>query len=520
MGEIMPYVVTPLTYTYFQHMTKTLFKPFLRILGINLDKGLIFGMVAGRIYVNVSLFGKMVQNMPGPVKMDLSEVFGGVPTNVFEAEGKENFIYQLFKTLAFIVSSPFLLMAYLFLSRKSNTDRLFNIMRNNSVRSMQANYQSLSINDLADRLHWYTVWKKNIFTAGIGISSGMGFTSGFLGICKKWLNDDKNKTGNLLLTGVGNMASADSGRELIHFASWIEKNEKIKKIVLESRSFEILRKELSESNIGKEFIERWNFFMELHGHHARGEVDLFVPRWSEQPDYILDMLKGYIGKADDFISQQNENKKLRDELYKDVMKKLKNPIKRILFNFFLSKARSGLSTRENYKSEVVRLLSIARKSLYEMERRFINEGTLREKDDIFFITLEELDMLLKGKAVKKIDELIALRRQEFTENQSLTPPPIVIGKYDANAALHSSFQKVDSCLNGIPVSSGIARGAARVIMDCQCEDKLLPGEILVAPFTDPGWTPYFLNAAGIVMDMGGMLSHGSIVAREYGIRQL
>ncbi|TYQ17746.1 UNVERIFIED_CONTAM: pyruvate,water dikinase [Acetivibrio alkalicellulosi] len=517
VGEIMPYVITPLCYSYFQHISKAIFKPFLRLLGVNLDKRLMFGSIAGRVYVNLSLFDKMIKNAPGPIKMNLSEVFGGVPTNISESNDKKHLFRQALTSLALIVSFPFLLVVFLFISRKNNIDGLLNTMRSRSARLMYNNYESLNINDLTDRLYWYVIWKKKIFTAGVGVSSGMGYTTAFLKICKKWLNDDSNKVGNILLACVGNMASADAGRDLIFFASWIEKNEDLKKIVLESKNFETLKKDLSAINIKKEFIDRWDNFMELHGHHARGEVDLFIPRWWEQPDYILDMLKGYLGKSEDFISQQNQNKKSRDDVYKSVIKQLKNPIKPVIFNFFLNKARRGLSTRENYKSEVVRLLSIARKSLYEIERRFINQGILREKDDIFFITIEELNILLKGEFVKGIDELIALRRQEFMENQNITPPPVVIGKYDPQKAAPSSFSNVTSCLKGISVSSGISRGFARVITDCHCEAKLLPGEILVAPFTDPGWTPYFLNAAGIVMDMGGMLSHGSIVAREYGI---
>ncbi|MDO9557891.1 MAG: PEP-utilizing enzyme [Coriobacteriia bacterium] len=98
----------------------------------------------------------------------------------------------------------------------------------------------------------------------------------------------------------------------------------------------------------------------------------------------------------------------------------------------------------------------------------------------------------------------------------LSPPPVVIGDWDEHSEPIKLPDGVE-VLKGISVSAGVVRGPARVFLSVDSEEEVLPGEILVAPFTDPGWTPYFIPAAGIVMDMGGMLSHGSIIAREYGI---
>jgi pyruvate,water dikinase len=118
---------------------------------------------------------------------------------------------------------------------------------------------------------------------------------------------------------------------------------------------------------------------------------------------------------------------------------------------------------------------------------------------------------------------IAERRAEYERNLTVTPPPVVVGRPDA-----VQFAEQDSdaaappagepgrVLEGLGVCPGVVEGPARVILKSGTE-QVLPGEVLVAPSTDPGWAPYFLNAAAVVMDMGGILSHGSIVAREYGL---
>jgi pyruvate,water dikinase len=113
--------------------------------------------------------------------------------------------------------------------------------------------------------------------------------------------------------------------------------------------------------------------------------------------------------------------------------------------------------------------------------------------------------------------LVAGRRALYERNLRLTPPAVVVGRFDPEAFVPDAVDGGRKVFHGLGVSAGTATGRARVILRSDATERVRPGEILVAPFTDPGWTPYFLAAAGIVMDMGGMLSHGSIVAREYGI---
>ena len=113
--------------------------------------------------------------------------------------------------------------------------------------------------------------------------------------------------------------------------------------------------------------------------------------------------------------------------------------------------------------------------------------------------------------------VIAARKAEYARHKRLNPPPVVVGRYDSTTAVPVAAGPQMRTLQGLAVSPGIVTGKARVILQDDAAERLEPGEVLVAPYTDPGWTPYFLAAAGVVVDVGGLLSHGSVVAREYGL---
>ena len=154
--------------------------------------------------------------------------------------------------------------------------------------------------------------------------------------------------------------------------------------------------------------------------------------------------------------------------------------------------------------------------LLELGARLAHRGVLSSADDIFFLQLEELEAVLSPTSGFDPTSRIAGRRLEYQTNLQITPPSVIKGRFDPDNFEPDPVDRSVEVLTGVPVSPGVMTGKARVIARAG-DDQVRPGEILVAPFTDPGWTPYFLNAAAIVMDLGGMLSHGSIVAREYGI---
>jgi len=139
------------------------------------------------------------------------------------------------------------------------------------------------------------------------------------------------------------------------------------------------------------------------------------------------------------------------------------------------------------------------------------------RDDIFFLEVSELEPVATGGASFDWRGRIELRRREYERNLKLSPPQIVNGRFDPDAGRRPVANADAKLLEGIAASPGRVTGPARVILRTDDHEQVLPGEILIAPFTDPAWSPYFITAAGLVMEQGGILSHGSIVAREYGL---
>jgi pyruvate,water dikinase len=280
-----------------------------------------------------------------------------------------------------------------------------------------------------------------------------------------------------------------------------------------------VRARLGCTEHGRKFLAVWDAFMAEHGHHCRGELELSNARWSETPDYILGLVRGYLRSLGQSNPLENQRRLAdeRERLTVQCRARLKNPIKRWIFSRSLRRAQELAVFREHLKNLGVRRIAFVRRVLLALGQRLHEQGSLSGRDDIFFLEISEIEPVAMGSASFDWRERIELRRREYEKNLKLTPPPVVIGRFDPNAPGWPVANVGAKLLEGIPVSPGIVTGPARVILRTDEHQQVLPGEILIAPFTDPAWSPYFITAAGVVMEQGGILSHGSIVAREYGL---
>jgi pyruvate,water dikinase len=171
--------------------------------------------------------------------------------------------------------------------------------------------------------------------------------------------------------------------------------------------------------------------------------------------------------------------------------------------------------RELTKSIIVKASRLADFHMDEIQGRFVAAGIIEKPDDIFFLSSDEMGGVLRGEITGSLAEAVVRRRREFERNRYVILPERFRGR---PAPLpHEEAAHAGDVLEGTPVSPGVVTGRARVIIDPSTDGPLEPGEILVAPVTDAGWTPLFALAAGLVVDLGSALSHGSTVAREYGL---
>jgi len=340
---------------------------------------------------------------------------------------------------------------------------------------------------------------------------------GLESVCAKWFSD--TTYAGRLLAGVGDMDDAQAAMDLWQLAVKAHQAPEVKQVTLSEHNWQCAREKLIIIKGSDQFLKSWDEFMARHGHHCRAELELYNPRWSECPDYVLGLIRGYICCIDKANPLENRGKIVqhRRSLEKQCRRRLRNPIKRKVFNHLLVRSQNSAVFRENMKSEPVKLLAGMRKLLVELGRRLHADGVLASSDDIFFLTIEEIGLVVGRLAEFDIKNVIAARRAEYDKWNQVTPPDVIVGRFDPDRCVPEEVKTDSKVLKGLAVSPGVATGKARVILRSDTQQQVLPGEILVAPFTDPGWTPYFLPAAAIVMEQGSLLSHGSIVAREYGI---
>jgi rifampicin phosphotransferase len=256
-------------------------------------------------------------------------------------------------------------------------------------------------------------------------------------------------------------------------------------------------------------------FIRRFGFRSVGEIDLGVPRWSEDPSYLLGAIGNYLRVEDSAIAPDEQFRRGAREaeaMIETMLARVHGPRRRLL-RFFLGRVRALMGSRELPKFMLIRtLFTPIRELLRPVGEKLVAAGRVAAWDDVYFLTLAEIREAIDGTDLR---ELVAARRAMHVREgaRRYIPRVLLSDGTDAEAALISV---PEGALRGSPASPGTVTAPARVILSPHGA-RLEPGEILVAPSTDPGWTPLFLTAGGLVMEMGGMMSHGAVVAREYGI---
>jgi pyruvate,water dikinase len=258
-------------------------------------------------------------------------------------------------------------------------------------------------------------------------------------------------------------------------------------------------------------------FLDRYGFRGVAEIDLGQPRWSETPEHILGSLRNYLDLTD--VAQAPAAQFQRGEAAAQAALAMlterarnKGWLRGHAVRFLLERTRELAGMREVPKALLVECFALARAHLLAIGEQLRREGRLRAADDPFFLSLRELQRALDG---EPLGELAAARHKEHEREKARRRVPRVL--LSDGTSPEAQAQAGDGKgLVGTAASAGTVSGVARVVLN-PIGARVLPGEILVAPSTDPGWTPLFLTASGLVMEMGGAMSHGAVVAREYGI---
>ncbi len=260
-------------------------------------------------------------------------------------------------------------------------------------------------------------------------------------------------------------------------------------------------------------------FLRRYGHRAVAEIDLGMPRWSDDPSHLLGVISNYLQLAEsdlDPVAQFKSGEAKAESMISSLTTRVaqRSLIRARLAGWTLRRVRQLLGLRESPKFLLIVALSAMREPLKAVGRALADTKTIDQADDVFFLDLGEARRALAGEDMRA---LVAERREAYEQELKRRHiPRLLLSDGTEPEAVAAEAARADGALAGSPASAGTVTARARVVLD-PVGAHLEPGEILVAPSTDPGWTPLFLTAGGLVMEMGGSNSHGAVVAREYGI---
>jgi rifampicin phosphotransferase len=349
------------------------------------------------------------------------------------------------------------------------------------------------------------------------IMAGMEASGWLNGHLQEWLGE-KNAADTLTQSAPGNV-TAEMGLALLDVADAIRPYPAVVSFLEHVTGAQFLD-QLPALTGGRAARDAIDAFLSRYGMRGVGEIDITRPRWSERPDLLMPVLLGDVrnfgpgaGKQR-FEQGRQEASKKEDDLLARLRTLPDGELKAAETKQMIDRVRTFAGYREYPKYHMVSRYLVYKQALLAEADRLVTAGVLREPEDIFYLTFGELGVVVRtGKAD---ENLICDRKDAFRAQAALTPPRVLTSDGEA---LTGSYRRGDvpaGALTGLPVSAGTVEGRARVVLDLS-EARLGADDILVTPYTDPSWTPVFVAIRGLVTEVGGLMTHGAVIAREYGL---
>jgi rifampicin phosphotransferase len=271
---------------------------------------------------------------------------------------------------------------------------------------------------------------------------------------------------------------------------------------------------------GREARDAIRAWLDKYGMRCVGEIDMTRPRWSERPTALVPMILGNIknfepGAGERRFDQGRQEARDREQELLERLRALPDGERRAdEAKRMIDRVRTFIGYREYPKYGMVSRYFVYKQALLKEAERLVQAHVLREKEDIFWLTFQELQDVVRTNQVD--GQLIRQREDAFRSYRALTPPRVLTSDGEAIAGAYRRDDLPSGALVGLPVSAGTIEGRARVILD-MAEADLEAGDILVTAYTDPSWSPLFVAIKGLVTEVGGLMTHGAVIAREYGL---
>jgi len=332
-----------------------------------------------------------------------------------------------------------------------------------------------------------------------------------------WLGE-KNAV-DTLTQSVPNNVTSEMGLALLDVADVIRPHPDVVAF-LEHVEDENFLDELPALAGGREARDAIQAYLDKYGMRCVGEIDITKPRWSERPATLVPMILGNIKNFEPGAGERRfeQGRQQAWEKEQELLTRLRalpdgarkaEEAKRLI-----DRIRTFIGYREYPKYGMISRYFVYKQALLKDAERLVRARVLRDREDIFYLRFSELHDVVRTNQAD--DELIRQRKDAFRSYQALTPPRVLTSDGEAIAGAYRRADVPAGALTGLPVSAGTVEGRARVILDMAGAD-LEAGDILVTAYTDPSWTPAFVAIKGLVTEVGGLMTHGAVIAREYGL---
>ncbi|MEH6938565.1 phosphoenolpyruvate synthase [Bacillus sp. JJ664] len=340
-----------------------------------------------------------------------------------------------------------------------------------------------------------------------------------------WINEKMNEwlgeknVADTLSQSVPNNITSEMGLALLDVADVIRPYPEVIHYLQQVKNDNFLD-ELLNFEGGQKIQDAILVYLGKYGMRCSGEIDISKTRWSEKPitlvPLILNNIKNFEPNTSKRIFEQGRKEAFEKE--QELIERLKQlpdgDLKAKEANEKISLIRNFIGYREYPKYGMINRYFVYKQSLLKEAKQLFHTNVVHEIEDIFYLTLEELQEVLR---TNKLDyQIITKRKEEYKLYEKLTPPRVITSDGEIITGAYKRENLPDEAIVGLPVSSGIIEGRARVILNMEDAD-LKDGDILVTTFTDPSWTPLFVSIKGLITEVGGLMTHGAVIAREYGL---
>ena len=341
-----------------------------------------------------------------------------------------------------------------------------------------------------------------------------------------WLNDQveawlgEKRVADALTQGIADNVTSEMGLALLRLADVIRPQLPVVDFLHRHLDDDSFLEKLTAVPGGSEARDAIQSYLDRYGMRCAGEVDITRPRWSERPAALLPLILSNIrnleaGAAERQVQQGKEEAQRAEHALLERLRALPDgAAKAGEAREMIDRLQTFTGYREYPKFSIVSRHFIYKQALLHEADRLVQAQVLQDREDIFYLTFAEVHDVVR---TNRVDEhLISQRKAAFMSYRSITPPRVLTSDGEALNGAYRRDDVPDGALTGLAVSSGTVVGRARVVSDI-ADATLEPGDILVTAFTDPSWSPLFVSIAGLVTEVGGLMTHGAVIAREYGL---